>query len=104
WVPAEVRDRLLAVCRDRLNPNGVAYVSYNTYPGCRQREMVREMLRYRVRQIEAPLERMAQARAFARLLAEGQSQPQTANPALAKELQEVLQHEDFLFFHDDLAD
>jgi len=33
WVPAEVREKLLAVCKANLKPDGVAYVSYNTYPG-----------------------------------------------------------------------
>src|ERR1019366_8306637 len=33
WIPAGVRDRLLAVCRERLAPQGVAFVSYNVYPG-----------------------------------------------------------------------
>jgi SAM-dependent methyltransferase len=32
WVPAEVQDKLLAICGENLTPNGVAYVSYNTYP------------------------------------------------------------------------
>lgn len=34
WVPSEVQDSLLRVCKENLASNGVAYVSYNTYPGC----------------------------------------------------------------------
>jgi SAM-dependent methyltransferase len=33
WVPAEVREKILAVCSANLVPQGVAYVSYNCYPG-----------------------------------------------------------------------
>jgi cyclopropane fatty-acyl-phospholipid synthase-like methyltransferase len=33
WVPPVIRDKLLAICRQNLAPNGVAYISYNTYPG-----------------------------------------------------------------------
>ena len=33
WVPPEVRERVMEVCRDNLAPNGVAYVSYSSYPG-----------------------------------------------------------------------
>src|SRR4051794_13106921 len=33
WVPTEVRDKILDICSKRLTANGVAYVSYNTYPG-----------------------------------------------------------------------
>ena len=44
WVPSEVRERLLRICRVNLAPSGVAYVSYNTYPGFHRREMFREMM------------------------------------------------------------
>ena len=47
WVPGEVRDALLAVCRARLAPEGIAFISYNTYPGQYERRMLREMLLYR---------------------------------------------------------
>ena len=30
WVPADVREKILTICRDQLSPQGVAYVSYNT--------------------------------------------------------------------------
>ncbi len=33
WTPLPVRDALLALCRRVLRPHGVAYISYNTYPG-----------------------------------------------------------------------
>src|SRR5262245_61473013 len=34
WVPEAVRLRVFESCRDRLSPQGVAYVSYNVLPGC----------------------------------------------------------------------
>jgi SAM-dependent methyltransferase len=33
WVPQSVRERILAISREMLNPQGVAYISYNAYPG-----------------------------------------------------------------------
>jgi SAM-dependent methyltransferase len=45
WVPTAVRDAILDVCARRLAPNGVAYVSYNTYPGWHMRGMIRDMMR-----------------------------------------------------------
>ena len=45
WIPAAARDRLLALVASHLTPHGVAYVSYNTYPGCDVRRIVWEMLR-----------------------------------------------------------
>ena len=46
WVPAEVRDRILDICKRHLNPNGVAYVSYNVYPGWRLRGVVRDIMQF----------------------------------------------------------
>lgn len=37
WVPDQVRDKILAICSENLAPSGVAYVSYNTYPGWHER-------------------------------------------------------------------
>src|SRR6202035_5898741 len=45
WVPQHVRKRILAICREMLNPQGVAYVSYNAYPGNHLRDLVRGMIR-----------------------------------------------------------
>src|SRR5581483_1342635 len=44
WVPDAVRLRVFELCRDRLAPGGVAFVSYNALPGCRIRGMLREMM------------------------------------------------------------
>ena len=90
WIPAEVRDRLLAVCRERLAPEGVVFVSYNVYPGRYPRQMIREILLYHTRGVEDPAERIVEAR---RLL-EKLDHPE------AKSLME--QGDDSLF-HDDLA-
>ena len=69
WAPAEVRDKILHICRQHLQPNGVAYISYNVYPGWRLRGIVRDVLLYHVRQIEEPQERIRQALAMLRFMA-----------------------------------
>ncbi|HWS73443.1 MAG TPA: methyltransferase regulatory domain-containing protein [Thermoanaerobaculia bacterium] len=61
WVPAEVREKILDVCRDHLAPDGVAYISYNTYPGWFQRRMLREMLLFHTRNVDDPEARAAQS-------------------------------------------
>ena len=38
WVPDQVKDRLFQVCRECLAPDGMACISYMTYPGCKQPE------------------------------------------------------------------
>jgi len=64
WVPEQVRDKILAICSENLAPSGVAYVSYNTYPGWHERGMVRELMAYHVRNSKAALDRVERARAF----------------------------------------
>src|SRR4029453_2714851 len=44
WVPPAVQDEILAACTRHLARHGVAYVSYNTYPGWHLRGMVRDMM------------------------------------------------------------
>jgi methyltransferase-like protein/cyclopropane fatty-acyl-phospholipid synthase-like methyltransferase len=68
WVPDAVRAKILGICRRNLAPQGVAYVSYNTYPGWHQRGLVREMMRYHARPEARPAEQVAQARAFLQFL------------------------------------
>lgn len=69
WVPPQVQDRLLAVCRQNLAPYGVAYVSYNTFPGWRQLGMLREMMLYHTRATSEPEQRVAQSRELVQFLA-----------------------------------
>ena len=52
WVEPEVQDAILRICRECLSPRGVAYVSYNTFPGWHQRMMVREMMTFYTRGLE----------------------------------------------------
>jgi methyltransferase-like protein/2-polyprenyl-3-methyl-5-hydroxy-6-metoxy-1,4-benzoquinol methylase len=64
WVPEPVRDKILAICAESLAPDGIAYVSYNTYPGWHARRTVRELMSYHVRHTTGALERVQQAREF----------------------------------------
>src|SRR5216683_3356410 len=69
WVPAPVRDKLLFICREQLTPNGITYVSYNTYPGWHTRGVVRDMMRYHTRRLDDPKTVVDQARALLTFLA-----------------------------------
>lgn len=44
WVPQQVQDAVLALIARCLAPEGVAYVSYNTYPGWKSKEIVRDAM------------------------------------------------------------
>lgn len=45
WVPPAIRDSMLALTRHSLATNGIAYISYNTYPGWHLRSLLRDSLR-----------------------------------------------------------
>jgi methyltransferase-like protein/predicted O-methyltransferase YrrM len=73
WVPAPVRDKALAICRDYLAPHGIAYVSYNVYPGWRMLGALRDMMLYHTRDVTDPAQKAQQARALLDFLAESVS-------------------------------
>jgi SAM-dependent methyltransferase len=44
WVPENVQDALLSAFSTLLAPDGVAYISYNVYPGWKSKEIVRDAM------------------------------------------------------------
>jgi len=103
WVPPTARDKLLAICRASLAPQGVAFISYNTFPGGHIRRMVREMMLFHIARAQEPQRKIVQARAllgFLSNLAAGEDEYQHV---LKKELERVQQYPPGYLFHDDLA-
>jgi methyltransferase-like protein/SAM-dependent methyltransferase len=69
WVPPDVQDKIFQVCSEHLAPQGVAYVSYNCYPGWHARGAIREMLWYHTEQFADPAVRIRAARGLLAFLA-----------------------------------
>ena len=46
WIPTEVREKLLDICAKNMAPGGVAYVSYNTYPGWYLRGAAHDLMKF----------------------------------------------------------
>ena len=44
WISNEMKDKLLDIISNHLADNGIAYVSYNTYPGWHTMEEVRQLM------------------------------------------------------------
>jgi methyltransferase-like protein len=70
WVPEEAQDKILEICRQNTTPQGVAYVSYNTYPGWHMRGMIRDMMLYHASHFAEPLAKVGQSRALLDFLAQ----------------------------------
>ncbi len=104
WVPPAVQDKILTICKMNLAPQGVAYVSYNTYPGWHLRRITREMMLFHARNLIEPPERISQARALVKFLSESQEESDAYATFLKKELERVLSRGDEALYHDDLAE
>jgi methyltransferase-like protein len=104
WVPPEVRDRLIALCHEWLAPQGIAFISYNVYPGRHVREMLREMMLYHTRNLEDPGERHRQAKWFLDFLRNGRSIPKPWRELMDHEMQALVDRPPGSLFHDDLAE
>lgn len=103
WVPPDVQEAILELCARRLAPDGIAYISYNTYPGWHVRKMFRDMMLYRVRGIADPATRLQEARAFVRLLADTAKPEEPVWAALAADrAASVEKAADWYLLHDDL--
>jgi methyltransferase-like protein/SAM-dependent methyltransferase len=101
WVPDGVREKILAICSENLAPNGLAYVSYNTYPGWHERGMVRELMLFHTRKTPVPAERLEKARTFPTELAG--VLPNASSPyasILRKEGELLREAEETYFFHE----
>jgi methyltransferase-like protein/2-polyprenyl-3-methyl-5-hydroxy-6-metoxy-1,4-benzoquinol methylase len=105
WVPEVVREKILSICRDHLTPNGIAYISYNAFPGWGMRMALRDMMLFHTRSLADPKAKVQQARALTAFLAE--SVPTANNPyglLLKHELDRMKTHDDNYMRHDILEE
>jgi methyltransferase-like protein len=56
WVPHEVQEHILRICRQNLSAHGVVYISYNTYPGWHIRGMLRDLLFFHAGDVPVAIE------------------------------------------------
>ena len=103
WVPEIAQHRILEVCRERLTENGVAYISYNAYPGWFMRGMIRQMMLYHVAKISEPALKVKQARALLAFLVESTEGQNSAYVSILKaELDSLAKQPDSYLFHEHL--
>lgn len=103
WVPEPVRRKALAIAAASLAPDGIAFFSYLAQPGNHARDVYREVMRYHVRGIADPAERVRQARAIVRLLADTPAGPREHRALAASVADELERADDGVVYHDFLA-
>jgi methyltransferase-like protein/2-polyprenyl-3-methyl-5-hydroxy-6-metoxy-1,4-benzoquinol methylase len=103
WVPAEVRDKMMQICRRHLAANGVAYISYNARPGSDLRQMLRDIMMFHTAGAQTSAERVYQGRAVTEFLASAQEGIEIYNRVMQWNRERIGKLHDALFFHDDLG-
>jgi methyltransferase-like protein/SAM-dependent methyltransferase len=105
WVPTRVQNKMLEICQRHLAPAGVAYISYNTYPGWHIRGVVRDMMIYRGMQFAQPDDRLAQAKSLVEFVAKATKDADTPYARLLQnELKIIGQMEDYYLHHEHLEE
>lgn len=100
WVPEPVRHAILDVIRDHLSPTGVAYVSYNVYPGWKTREVIREMMMFHASSRPTPAEKLQQAKAILEYTKNISAEQSTYGKLLRDEAAQVGRAEDYYLYHE----
>jgi SAM-dependent methyltransferase len=104
WVAPPVQDRILAVCRAHLAPQGVAFVSYNAFPGSHVRQMLREMMQYHVRDIADPAERVFAGKALLGFLRRAWPRPDDLKHWVGLEAEAAINRTRDTLYHDELSE
>ncbi|NJD09422.1 MAG: methyltransferase domain-containing protein [Gemmatimonadetes bacterium] len=103
WVPPEVREQLLALCRALLAPQGIAFVSYLAQPGTQMRDVLRDYLLRNSDAAADPAARVARARELGRAFGGGSTVTDPFQQAIQILARELDGWEDGQIFHDWLA-
>jgi methyltransferase-like protein/cyclopropane fatty-acyl-phospholipid synthase-like methyltransferase len=105
WVPPRVQDKMLEICHQNLARNGVAYVSYNTYPGWHIRGIVRDMMFYRGTQFTDMQARLEQAKSLVKFVAQAPNASETPYRQLLQgEVDQLGRMTDYYLHHEFLEE
>ncbi|MCX4029899.1 methyltransferase regulatory domain-containing protein [Endozoicomonas sp. SM1973] len=105
WVPAQVQQKILEVCKKHLSEFGIAYISYNVHPGWHIKNIVKDLMRLRTQ--KSPLEnKVKDAKAIVELYAkyavDNASYP--FKSILEQQLEHLNSVPDHYILHEHLAD
>jgi SAM-dependent methyltransferase len=102
WVPDVARVAVLEIMGRWLAPQGVAYLSFNAYPGGHLRQMVREILQYHTDGLPDGQRTIAEAQSLARVLADALPDGD-ATASVRASLRTASTREPGALYHDELS-
>lgn len=105
WVPDSVKDKILSICNRNLSNRGIAYVSYNTYPGWKRLEQMRDIMLYSEKQCkyQSLQERTAYTKNVLKLIGETMNMDQRSQEQSGYKIDNinrVLQANDYYVGHE----
>jgi SAM-dependent methyltransferase len=103
WVPPGVRDALLQLVATRTTANGIAFISYNTLPGSRLRQMASDAAHWHARASTSAAETMRMTREILNLMAQPGLTQLASDAGLRGEFAVRAAQTDSALYHDDLA-
>lgn len=105
WIAPELQQQLLRICHDNLHENGIAYLSYNTYPGWQTDAMLRELLLFHLQNVNSPTERLHHAKQLLKSLSHAIAHRYDSYAlSLKNKLHYLLQVPDNYFAHEHLEE
>lgn len=102
WVPTGVQQALLSAFRRLLAPEGVAYISYNVYPGWKSKEILRDAMLLASGGSVTPEEKVRNARRMVDFLEDVAPPDSALARILAESRAHALGYGDSYLLHDEL--
>ncbi len=103
WVEEELREKTLRICQQALSENGIAYISYNTYPGWNVGNALRDMMLYAAKEKQSVQDKLTQVHALLQTLSHSLSNATPYESLLKQEVNVVLRHSDTQLLHEHLS-
>lgn len=101
WVPDNVKDKIIEICKNNLTENGVAYISYNTFPGWNMTNSLKDLLRYHTASFSDEGSKIIQARLCMEFFEEiMQEQDLPYAKSLLNEIRQVKANDDSYIYHE----
>lgn len=77
WVDGAAQEKILTICKHNLSAKGIAYISYNLYPGWFMQRIIRDLMIYHTAQFANMETKIKEAREILRLVTQMHQQQDT---------------------------
>jgi SAM-dependent methyltransferase len=101
WVPESTRTKIFEIIRKALAPTGVAYCSFNTFPGWRMRGTLRDIMQFgaALSLSGAPIDELQRGCEFLGLVSRSRTQPAEPFDLFLRNAIDRLQHSDLAYLY-----